>query len=123
MVEVSSTLLNGLMRMANATQPIGTNRVVIAVPASFNATQREETKKAAEAAGLELLRLVSEPTAAALPFAKKVNFSGIKTIIVSNFVGGTLDVSLLEVSVNRTKVRAIDGDAHLGGRLFFTRGC
>jgi molecular chaperone DnaK (HSP70) len=114
--EVSSILLKGLMKIANASQAIPTNRVVITVPAGFTAIQREETKKAAEAAGLELLRLVSEPTAAALAFAKRDQFDGVKTIMVFDFGGGTVDVSLVEVSRTGTKVLAIDGDAHLGGR-------
>jgi molecular chaperone DnaK len=86
---------------------------VITVPAYFNDSQRQATKDAGTIAGLEVLRIINEPTAAALAYGldKKTN----ETILVWDLGGGTFDVSILDVSEGLIEVRATNGDTHLGG--------
>src|SRR4029453_15285240 len=89
------------------------NQAVITVPAYFNDSQRQATKDAGKIAGLEVLRIINEPTAAALAYGldKKSN----ETILVFDLGGGTFDVSLLEVGEGVVEVKATHGDTHLGG--------
>ena len=86
---------------------------VITVPAYFNDAQRQATKDAGQIAGLEVMRIVNEPTAAALAYGldKKKD----ETIAVYDFGGGTFDISILEVGDGVVEVKATDGDTHLGG--------
>ena len=86
---------------------------VITVPAYFNDTQRQATKDAGKIAGLNVLRIINEPTAAALAYGldKKTN----ETIAVYDFGGGTFDISILEVGEGVVEVKATNGDTHLGG--------
>src|SRR5207344_497047 len=86
---------------------------VITVPAYFNDSQRQATKDAGRIAGLEVLRIVNEPTAAALAYGldKKKD----ETIAVYDFGGGTFDISILEVGEGVVEVKATNGDTHLGG--------
>ncbi len=86
---------------------------VITVPAYFNDTQRQATKDAGKIAGLNVLRIINEPTAAALAYGldKKTN----ETIAVYDFGGGTFDISILEVGDGIVEVKATNGDTHLGG--------
>jgi molecular chaperone DnaK len=88
-------------------------QAVITVPAYFNDSQRQATKDAGQIAGLEVLRIINEPTAAALAYGldKKTN----ETILVFDLGGGTFDVSVLEVGEGLVEVRATAGDTHLGG--------
>ena len=88
-------------------------KAVITVPAYFNDSQRQATKDAGKIAGLEVLRIINEPTAAALAYGldKKKN----ETILVFDLGGGTFDISLLEVGEGVVEVRATNGDTHLGG--------
>ena len=92
-------------------QPV--TKAVITVPAYFNDAQRQATKDAGKIAGLEVLRIVNEPTAAALAYGldKKKN----ETIAVYDFGGGTFDISILEVGEGVVEVKATNGDTHLGG--------
>ena len=90
--------------------------VVITVPAYFNEAQREDTKRAGEAAGLNVLRLLPEPTAAAIAYGLDKNKD--QTIVVYDLGGGTFDVSVLEVKGNTFNVRAVGGDSQLGGDDF-----
>jgi molecular chaperone DnaK len=92
-------------------QPV--TKAVITVPAYFNDSQRQATKDAGKIAGLEVLRIVNEPTAAALAYGldKKKN----ETIAVYDFGGGTFDISILEVGEGVVEVKATNGDTHLGG--------
>ena len=92
-------------------QPV--TRAVITVPAYFNDAQRQATKEAGQIAGLEVLRIVNEPTAAALAYGldKKTN----ETIAVYDFGGGTFDISILEVGDGIVEVKSTNGDTHLGG--------
>ncbi len=88
-------------------------QAVITVPAYFNDSQRQATKDAGQIAGLEVLRIVNEPTAAALAYGldKKKD----ETIAVYDFGGGTFDISMLEVGEGVVEVKATNGDTHLGG--------
>ena len=92
-------------------QPVG--QAVITVPAYFNDAQRQATKDAGQIAGLEVLRIVNEPTAAALAYGldKKKD----ETIAVYDFGGGTFDISILEVGEGVVEVKSTNGDTHLGG--------
>ena len=87
---------------------------VITVPAYFNDSQRQATKDAGKIAGLDVKRIINEPTAAALAygFNKKKN----EKIAVFDFGGGTFDISVLEVGDDVIEVKSTDGDSHLGGR-------
>ncbi len=89
---------------------------IITVPAYFNDSQRQATKDAAEIAGLKVLRIINEPTAASLAFAFDIK----KTfnVVVYDFGGGTIDISVLEISDNIIRVLATAGDIHLGGDNF-----
>jgi molecular chaperone DnaK len=88
-------------------------QAVITVPAYFNDAQRQATKDAGKIAGLEVLRIINEPTAAALAYGldKKKN----ETIAVYDFGGGTFDISILEVGEGVVEVKSTNGDTHLGG--------
>ncbi|MEZ5284420.1 MAG: molecular chaperone DnaK [Vicinamibacterales bacterium] len=92
-------------------QPV--SKAVITVPAYFNDAQRQATKEAGQIAGLEVMRIVNEPTAAALAYGldKKTN----ETIAVYDFGGGTFDISILEVGEGVVEVKSTNGDTHLGG--------
>ena len=88
-------------------------KAVITVPAYFNDSQRQATKDAGQIAGLEVLRIINEPTAAALAYGldKKTN----ETILVFDLGGGTFDVSVLDVGDGVIEVKSTNGDTHLGG--------
>src|SRR5947209_20607675 len=89
------------------------SRAVITVPAYFNDSQRQATKEAGEIAGLEVLRIINEPTAAALAYGLDKQHD--QTILVFDLGGGTFDVSLLEIGEGVFEVKATHGDTHLGG--------
>src|SRR3989344_846173 len=112
--EVSAQILGKLK--ADAEKRLGETitEAVITVPAYFNDAQRAATRDAGKIAGLEVKRIINEPTAAALAygFDKKKD----EKVVVFDFGGGTFDVSVLEVSADVIEVRATDGDAHLGGK-------
>jgi molecular chaperone DnaK len=111
--EISAMVLQKLKQAAEdyLGQPV--SKAVITVPAYFNDAQRQATKDAGKIAGLEVLRIVNEPTAAALAYGldKKKN----ETIAVYDFGGGTFDISILEVGEGVVEVKATNGDTHLGG--------
>jgi molecular chaperone DnaK len=111
--EVSAMVLQKLKQAAEdyLGQPV--TKAVITVPAYFNDAQRQATKDAGKIAGLEVLRIVNEPTAAALAYGldKKKD----ETIAVYDFGGGTFDISILEVGEGVVEVKATNGDTHLGG--------
>ena len=111
--EISAMILQKLKTAAEdyLGQPV--TRAVITVPAYFNDAQRQATKDAGRIAGLEVLRIVNEPTAAALAYGldKKKD----ETIAVYDFGGGTFDISILEVGEGVVEVKATNGDTHLGG--------
>jgi len=111
--EISAMVLAKLKADAEAYLGEPVTQAVITVPAYFNDSQRQATKDAGKIAGLEVLRIINEPTAAALAYGldKKTN----ETILVFDLGGGTFDVSLLEVGEGVVEVKATNGDTHLGG--------
>ena len=111
--EISAMVLAKLKTDAEAYLGESVTKAVITVPAYFNDSQRQATKDAGKIAGLEVLRIINEPTAAALAYGldKKTN----QTILVFDLGGGTFDVSLLEVGDGVVEVRSTNGDTHLGG--------
>lgn len=112
--EISAMILQKLKADAEARLGEPITEAVITVPAYFNDSQRQATKDAGKIAGLEVKRIINEPTAAALAygFNKKKN----EKIVVFDFGGGTFDISVLEVGDDVIEVRSTDGDAHLGGK-------
>jgi molecular chaperone DnaK len=111
--EISAMILGKLKSDAEAYLGETVSKAVITVPAYFNDSQRQATKDAGRIAGLEVLRIINEPTAAALAYGldKKEN----ETILVFDLGGGTFDVSILEVGGGVIEVKATNGDTHLGG--------
>lgn len=112
--EISAIILQKLKNDAEARLGEKITEAVITVPAYFNDSQRQATKDAGKIAGLDVKRIINEPTAAALAygFNKKKN----EKIAVFDFGGGTFDISVLEVGDDVVEVKSTDGDAHLGGR-------
>ena len=112
-VEISSILLSHLCDIAKKHKNLSVESAVITVPAYFNDVQRQATKLAAEIANIKVLRLISEPTAAAIAYGiddtKEGNF------VVYDFGGGTFDVSVLSIKKGVYKVLSTKGDTHLGG--------
>ncbi len=117
--EVSAKVLQKLKKAAEAYLGEEVKEAVITVPAYFNDAQRQATKDAGRIAGLEVRRIINEPTAAALAYGldKKKDHK----IIIYDFGGGTFDVSVLEVGDNVVEVKATNGDTHLGGDNFDQR--
>src|ERR671922_102865 len=111
--EISAMILQKLKSAAEDYLGQKVEKAVITVPAYFNDAQRQATKDAGRIAGLEVLRIINEPTAAALAYGldKKKD----ETIAVYDFGGGTFDISILEVSEGVVEVKATNGDTHLGG--------
>jgi molecular chaperone DnaK len=112
--EVSAMILGKLKADAEAKLGEKITEAVITVPAYFNDNQRKATKDAGKIAGLDVKRIINEPTAAALAygFNKKKN----EQIVVYDFGGGTFDISVLEVGDDVVEVKSTDGDSHMGGR-------
>ena len=111
--EISAMILGKLKSDAEAYLGQSVTQAVITVPAYFNDSQRQATKDAGKIAGLEVLRIINEPTASALAYGldKKKN----ETILVFDLGGGTFDVSVLEVGEGVIEVKSTNGDTHLGG--------
>ena len=111
--EISAIILQKMRDAAEQHLGEKVTKAVITVPAYFNDSQRQATKDAGQIAGLEVLRIVNEPTAAALAYGldKKKD----ETIAVYDFGGGTFDISILEVGEGVVEVKATNGDTHLGG--------
>src|SRR6187455_535332 len=111
--EISAMILQKLKQAAEEYLGQPVPKAVITVPAYFNDAQRQATKDAGQIAGLEVMRIVNEPTAAALAYGldKKKD----ETIAVYDFGGGTFDISILEVGEGVVEVKATNGDTHLGG--------
>src|SRR5690606_11506042 len=111
--EVSAMVLRKLVDDASEKLGEKITKAVITVPAYFNNSQREATRSAGKVAGLEVLRIVNEPTAAALAYG--LDKKGNETVLVFDLGGGTFDVSVLEVGDGVFEVRSTAGDTHLGG--------
>ena len=111
--EISAMILTKLKEAAESYLGGKVTQAVITVPAYFNDAQRQATKDAGRIAGLEVMRIINEPTAAALAYGldKKKN----ETIAVYDFGGGTFDISILEVGEGVVEVKSTNGDTHLGG--------
>jgi len=111
--EISAMILTKLKEAAEAYLGEKVSKAVITVPAYFNDEQRQATKDAGQIAGLEVMRIINEPTAAALAYGldKKTN----EVIAVYDFGGGTFDISILEVGDGIVEVKSTNGDTHLGG--------
>src|SRR6201987_4994690 len=111
--EISAMILQKLKQAAEEYLGTTVSKAVITVPAYFNDAQRQATKDAGQIAGLEVMRIVNEPTAAALAYGldKKKD----ETIAVYDFGGGTFDISIHEVGEGVVEVKATNGDTHLGG--------
>src|SRR5213595_1708439 len=111
--EISAMILQKLKQAAEEYLGSAVSKAVITVPAYFNDAQRQATKDAGQIAGLEVMRIVNEPTAAALAYGldKKKD----ETIAVYDFGGGTFDISILEVGEGVVEVKSTNGDTHLGG--------
>lgn len=111
--EISAAILSNLKQVAEEYLGHPVTEAVITVPAYFNDSQRQATKDAGKIAGLEVKRIINEPTAAALAYGVDKKKSG--TVAVFDFGGGTFDVSILEVSNGVIEVKSTNGDTHLGG--------
>ncbi len=114
--EVSAMVLQNLKQIAEEFAGEEITQAVITVPAYFNDAQRQSTKDAGQIAGLEVLRIINEPTAAALAYGLEKERAG--TIAVYDLGGGTFDISILELSDGVFQVKATNGDTHLGGDDF-----
>src|SRR3979411_567067 len=111
--EISAMILQKLKQAAEEYLGQPVSKAVITVPAYFNDAQRQATKDAGQIAGLEVMRIVNEPTAAALAY--RLDKKKDETIAVYDFGGGTFDVSILEVGDGVVEVKSTNGDTHLGG--------
>ncbi|MBO6246532.1 MAG: molecular chaperone DnaK [Anaerovibrio sp.] len=114
--EISAMVLQKLKADAEAYLGETVSQAVISVPAYFNDSQRQATKDAGQIAGLEVLRIINEPTAAALAYG--IDKEDAHTVLVFDLGGGTFDVSILDIDGGMFEVRATNGDTHLGGDDF-----
>src|ERR1700737_1343290 len=117
--EIAALVLRKLAEDASKFLGEKVTEAVITVPAYFNDAQRQATKDAGRIAGLEVLRIINEPTAAALAYG--LDKQGSETVLVFDLGGGTFDVSLLDVGDGVVEVRSTSGDGHLGGDDFDKR--
>ena len=120
--EISSMVLTKMKETAEAYLGQKVSDAVITVPAYFNESQRRATKDAGAIAGLNVLRIINEPTAAALAYGLDKNLDGDKNVLIFDLGGGTFDVSILTISDGSLfEVRSTAGDTHLGGEDFDNR--
>merc|ERR1711916_208741 len=120
--EISSMILVKMKETAEAYLGENVKEAVITVPAYFNDQQRQATKDAGAIAGLNVLRIINEPTAAAIAYGLDTNAgSGEKNVLIFDLGGGTFDVSLLTIEDGIFEVKATAGDTHLGGEDFDNR--
>ncbi|TYO90519.1 molecular chaperone DnaK [Oceanicella actignis] len=117
--QISAFILQKMKETAEAYLGEKVEKAVITVPAYFNDAQRQATKDAGKIAGLEVLRIINEPTAAALAYG--LDKEGDKTVAVYDLGGGTFDVSILEISDGLFEVKSTNGDTFLGGEDFDMR--
>ncbi len=121
--EISSMVLIKMKEISEAFLGKSVKNAVVTVPAYFNDSQRQATKDAGVIAGLNVLRIINEPTAAAIAYGldKKASSSGEKNILIFDLGGGTFDVSLLSIEEGIFEVKSTAGDTHLGGEDFDNR--
>ncbi|GAA4307651.1 molecular chaperone DnaK [Mucilaginibacter gynuensis] len=117
-IELSGLILKELKERAEHALKTPVNRAVITVPAYFNDSQRQATRDAGKLAGLDVLRIVNEPTAASLAYGIGLNPEETKTIAVYDLGGGTFDVSILQIQNGIFEVLSTNGDTFLGGDDF-----
>ena len=117
-VELSSFILKELKQRAEHILKTPVNKAVITVPAYFNDAQRQATRDAGKLAGLDVLRIINEPTAASLAYGLGMNKDEAKTIAVYDLGGGTFDISILNISNGIVEVLSTNGDTYLGGDDF-----
>ncbi|GJQ73684.1 hypothetical protein Trydic_g14022 [Trypoxylus dichotomus] len=120
--EISSMVLTKMKEIAEAYLGTQVRDAVITVPAYFNDSQRQATKDAGAIAGIHVLRIINEPTAAALAYGLDKNLKGEKNVLIFDLGGGTFDVSILTIDEGSLfEVKATAGDTHLGGEDFDNR--
>ncbi|RHZ55656.1 molecular chaperone Hsp70 [Aspergillus thermomutatus] len=119
--EISSMVLTKMRETAEAYLGGTVNNAVITVPAYFNDSQRQATKDAGLIAGLNVLRIINEPTAAAIAYGLDKKAEGERNVLIFDLGGGTFDVSLLTIEEGIFEVKATAGDTHLGGEDFDNR--
>ncbi|GAA5825427.1 hypothetical protein JCM11251_006978 [Rhodosporidiobolus azoricus] len=119
--EISSMILLKMKETAEAYLGGSINNAVVTVPAYFNDSQRQATKDSGVIAGLNVLRIINEPTAAAIAYGLDKKTEGEKNVLIFDLGGGTFDVSLLTIEEGIFEVKATAGDTHLGGEDFDNR--
>ena len=121
--EISSMVLTKMKEIAEAFLGTTIKNAVVTVPAYFNDSQRQATKDAGVISGLNVMRIINEPTAAAIAYGldKKNTSVGEKNVLIFDLGGGTFDVSLLTIEEGIFEVKATAGDTHLGGEDFDNR--
>jgi len=119
--EISSMVLIKMREVADAYLGGTVSKAVVTVPAYFNDSQRQATKDAGTIAGLDVLRIINEPTAAAIAYGLDKKGAGEKNVLIFDLGGGTFDVSLLTIEEGIFEVKATAGDTHLGGEDFDNR--
>ncbi|KAG0038512.1 70-kilodalton heat shock protein, partial [Linnemannia elongata] len=119
--EISSMVLTKMRETAEAYLGTTVTNAVVTVPAYFNDSQRQATKDSGMIAGLNVLRIINEPTAAAIAYGLDKKTVGEKNVLIFDLGGGTFDVSLLTIEDGIFEVKATAGDTHLGGEDFDNR--
>ncbi len=119
--QISAMILESMKKTAENFLGHTVTKAVITVPAYFNDAQRKATQDAGRIAGLEVLRVINEPTAAAIAYGMDKNFDGERNVLVFDLGGGTFDVTLLTIDDGIFEVKSTAGDTHLGGEDFDTR--
>ncbi|VDK40940.1 unnamed protein product [Taenia asiatica] len=119
--QISSMLLMKMKETAEAYLDQKVTDAVITVPAYFNVNQRQATIDAGKLAGLNVLRLINEPTAAAIAYSLDKHFDSLRNVLIFDWGGGTFDVSILSIENGKFEVKAVGGDTHLGGEDITSR--
>lgn len=119
--EISSMVLLKMKETAESYLGYTVTNAVVTVPAYFNDSQRQATKDAGVISGLNVLRIINEPTAAAIAYGLDKKVSGERNVLIFDLGGGTFDVSLLTIEEGIFEVKATAGDTHLGGEDFDNR--
>jgi heat shock protein 1/8 len=119
--EISSMVLTKMRETAESYLGGTVNNAVVTVPAYFNDSQRQATKDAGLIAGLNVLRIINEPTAAAIAYGLDKKIEGERNVLIFDLGGGTFDVSLLTIEEGIFEVKSTAGDTHLGGEDFDNR--
>jgi len=116
--EISSMVLTKMKEIAETKLGMPVKKAVITTPAYFNDAQRQATKAAGQIAGLEVMRIINEPTAAAIAYGLDQKGKEAKNVLIFDLGGGTFDVSILRIDDGMFEVKATGGDTHLGGEDF-----